>query len=411
MTDPRLAAIFDFLSKLRPHYGAPRLVVLGGSQTLDGGIHKTSTSDHDVLVFFDDITQPESFSFAADDGRKYDLMLRDPKTFAYDLGYVSDAGRGTLLHIALNGVALHDPLQIHENLKDSIRPLYLRGPNLPHEQDFKAEIMALRRNFYTLRDMCLSNAFLPALVALTNRIAKDFLLYSGHWTSTGKIAGRFLHEKLPDVKGLLARSFNHASRAGDITLYETAIMEKLHAAYFTQQHAGRTMAAPSPEHPFDAAETDFGAATTACRLNLDAFAAYLQGQNPTGNLAAATWGHSKIETVRRAIDAERFHRPSGEYFYALGRGVSSLSEIYAATIMAKPSDVSMTQRIAMLSSAFPQLKSATVAALKGNPQSFQTVFDSVLNGIQGEPAPYSFRPSRADMVADDAALRAILIPA
>ncbi len=350
MNNPLLRDIFDFLAEHRPHYGLPGLIILGGSQTLDGGKHKTSSSDHDILIFFPAIDRAESFSFTSGDGlRKYDLILRDPKTFAYDLSYVSDAGRGTLLHIGMNGHAIYDPKNLHPALRDHIAPVYSRGPNLPHRADFMAEINALRRNLRQLRDIRLADGYIPALIALTNRLAKNFLLYNGHWTSTGKIAGRFLHEKMPATKGLLERSFNVVSRSGDVAPYETIVLDALTQTYFAQSAAGRAMAAPAAERDFSIDEQDFGNATTVCRLNLDAFAAYLQGNNPVARLAAITWMHSKIETVGRAIDTERFHRPSGEYFYALGRGISSLSEIYAAMTHPKPSDMSMIARIARLS--------------------------------------------------------------
>ena len=145
-----------------------------------------------------------------------------------------------------------------------------------------------------------------------------------------------------------------------------------------------------------------GEATTSARINLDALAIYAQSDKTTAQDAASTWIHMKLGNLAKPLTMERFTKKPEEYFFALGRAISGIADVYAAQKFSKPSDFSMTERIRSLFAHHAAFAPATNQALEGHPESLCLLFDQALGRVVHPPLPFLHRPSRADMIADPA---------
>jgi hypothetical protein len=402
MTEQVLCDIFDFIKQVRPEFGDPCLVLLGGSQSLDIGRHKGQDSDYDFLVLFPHIERPESYTFlSTDKTRTYDLILRDPTTFAYDVLQGIEDGKGTLLHIASYGIAIYDPENRAKNLQSIIKEKHVLGPNHINIRDMEGEIRSLQSNLFHTKE---NDAFTANLLAVCNRIAKLALRFSGHWTSNGKIGGRFLKEKMPHFCISLQSAFRTAVETHSKEALFQVVNLELPNFFYQADVLCRDKSDEKGKDSFDEKVSDLGEATTSSRINLDAMAHYLRSQNPIALSAAVTWAHIKLGNLIKPLSSERFQNKYEEYFFALGRAVSGLADIESAIHIECPNSISMAERINDLFVRHPSLKMAFENALYGDSKSLKSIFETTLSQISHHPLPYLYRPSPTNYRSDPALL-------
>lgn len=399
MSEQLLRDIFDFLKEVRPEYGTPQIIILGGSQTIAGGQYKTQNSDYDTLVIFPHTERAESYTFSSKDNRRsYDLILRDDATLAYDIKNAFQDGKGTVLHIAALGSPIYDPDNRANILQQTLKNLHDQGPNTLHFQDAEKELALLRSNLYDATD---NKIFTANILAICNSIARTALRFSGEWTSNGKIAGRYLKEKNPDLCATIQIAF------ADAVAYRTIepLAEIIHSTLpklFTP--SSRNIAAPFERPLFDNHPNDLGIATTSARTNLDAMASYLKNRNSIALDAAATWAHIKSENLLKPLSQERYKNRPEEYFFALGRAISGAADLNAALYFKKPNDLSMTTKINYLFEMTPNFDHEIELAISGNSQGLTAIFKSALKRINHAPLAHLYRPSPLDFRADPSIL-------
>lgn len=399
MSEQLLRDIFDFLGDKRPEFGMPDLIILGGSQTLDGGKHKTQDSDYDVVVLFPNIERAESYTFTSQDGlRAYDLMLRDRTTLAHDIEQAQNIGKGTLLHITSYGQAVYDPQKIAQTFQKTLKKIYDNGPHMIDINGMQDELYTLQHNFFHIPQ---GDAFAASLNATCNHIARNALRFSGDWTSTGKIAGRFLKHAMPDFSTLLRTAFDKAIATHTTDPLYPFINKHLPRIYFNSNASECKQFATPPTVPHYAANpTDLGSATASARLNLNAFAEYLQSDNHVPHQAAITWAHLKLNNVIKPLTPDRFQNKPEEYFLSLGRAISAIADIEAASATPFPMNSPMVRHIETLFYHQPAFVSAYTNALQGNAGQLRSLFDSTLSNLDGHPLPNLYRPAPKDMRGD-----------
>lgn len=385
--------------------GKPSLVIVGGSQAVDGGIHKLHDSDTDVLVLYDQIRHPTSFQFSAlgRNNAHYDLIVRDKATFAYDVQQALQNGKGTLIHIAAHGTIIHDACGIGSVFQERLVETYRQGPLTVHRDDVNNELSDLMTNFHYLKhdesyDACVS--------ALCNRIGRLALRFSGHWTSNGKIGGRFLEKEMPDFAESICTAFADAVGENNKKPLETLALQTLRETFEGADPIKQIgVAEAQVKYPFTPIPKDLAEATTAARCDIDSFAHYLRGT--AGNdakQAAVTWAQIKLSTLFTPLSAERFQRKPMEYFMALGRAIGGAADIFMALDgHRKPSELCAVERIQYLfdhESAAESLtrlhvSTAFTLALAGEPSALQTLKNTMIDQLYAISPPRIDRPSPA----------------
>lgn len=364
--------INSLCARYLPHLPAPRLAILGGSQTFQNGSLATTNSDYDALVFFDDIPEAQSLCVMSPDGyRKYDLIIRDRAAYAHDINISLQRGRGTLLHILAMGVPVIDKDDKAVLYQNAARQILETGPYLPHPESVKANIQNFR---HTLDELsCMEgDTFRLSVLSLVNEMGKEALSLSGQWTSTGKILGRFLQEHLPSFKDKLEDAYATVINHGTISPFYGLLDEDMPEYYKAAQKLSRPIAEPTSLYrPQKAADQitlpNAGDATTAIRCNPNYLASCHRSVNPLAVQLAATWHHYKLDLVGHAVNPERIGRSSNEYFFSIARVVSTLADTTAIMKTSKPDELSHNERHSLLAKTRPYLAEAVTSALAGSP--------------------------------------------
>lgn len=398
-----LADIFTFLKKERPELGDPDIILLGGSQASPNRQHVMPNSDYDILVIFPAIPYAESFTFTSDDQtRVYDLILRDPPSLAYDVHRARKDGKGTLLDIATFSRILYDPNNQAARLQSNLRAHYASGPYRLTLDMMNEEISELRLNLLHICYIRNKPAYPANVAALCNQVGKLALRLSGRWTSSGKIAGRYLKEHMPDMRLALQKAFHDAIDNRVPESLNDLIIHELGKIFYSNT-LSQPFLSPQIPYDFDPNPTCKGHASTAVRTNPDALSVYFQSTNPIALNAAITHAHAKLGTVITPLTSERFLKKPDEYFFALGRAIAAYVDIRYADKGFTLSGTCLSERVNFIFEEEPDLARIFELALRGNPAGLNLVFKETLASLEA-PYPYLHRPSSPDMKEDPAFL-------
>lgn len=343
----------------QPYLNNINLALLGGSQA--AGL-ATTTSDFDVMIIGDRITQPVSL-IKTIEGRKYDLILRDPYTFAYDLEQDRHIGRGTLLHICRHGIPIIDRHHHAAQFQKCAQALHKAGPFGVSHDSLADRLDSLHQHIddaLTVRPTIrLVEAFM-----LAHDLGTTALRASRHWVGKGKILGRFLHEHMPRTQILIADGFSSFVDNNDPWSYKRIVQEQIFRHYDPGVMPQVPFSAPGHyiETPIDMAE-----AFTCVRTCPEVIPRYLKSQDPLKNDAAKLWLRWKFENAAAAITTDRIGRANNEYFYATAKYVGTVLNLHSYGWCGTDQLPPMNEKIAMCMDDHPNLARNIRRALAGKP--------------------------------------------
>ena len=363
-----------------PYMTGPTTVFLGGSQVINDGAYATPGSDYDILVVGKHIKHPTSIT-APIGHTKFDIILRDPETLAYDFDEALRNGKGTLLHLCHFGKVIHDDLGYGPSIAAAAQDLYTKGPLPVTEESALAECKRLLEDIEDAAQNGSSSSQGILALVIAYRIGGVALRISRRWGANGKILGRFLLEHLPSIKTNIEEAFNSAVQ-GDFRPYTDLVSNtllNLHEAGPPEQSVpfyteGREIRFPQND----------GDAFTCVRTCPDVLYDYwIAKENSSRKNAARTWLQIKYQMADQAVTPDRIGRPSNEYFYAVARLVNYLISADMLRCGQDPHDYDLCDRARLWAHTHPSGPSAVKAALAGDPSDLRALGRTIQQNLIG----------------------------
>lgn len=375
---------------VQPYMPAPAVMFLGGSRGGLAGQQALKSSDYDILLLADKVEQPLSLTLQSPAGNKFDLILRDPDTLAYDVESARNGGNGTLLHLCAFSHVLQDTKGMGAHIQQQAQRIFAAGPRPVTLESLDEELMTGFEDVKRFNENAArKEAHAPVTaLTLTHRFGRMALRANRQWTANGKVTARFLGAHLPEFKTKLEEA------AADLYSEYPEKMERL-VFGIPDLHKAGADAVPlvrKYEHP---AQPSVAEAYHYGRLSTTALNDYLQSGQPVVKEAAQDWVHYKFNLTASAVDAERFARPNGEYGYALGRHVGQAMEVACLSREIDPASRTLAERLSMLGNFAPDFMKAVPAAQAGNPAALHAAGEGLLRLVVPEPKPFAPRPMPA----------------
>lgn len=376
-----LAWIFKVIA---PYVPTPALILLGGSRANGKAL---SASDHDVLVMNASLEQALSLTdLNPQTGNKFDLILRDPPSLAWDIDCAARKGNATILHIATHSVVAYDPFQQGSWFQKQARAIYDNGPHPLRRDSLHQEIAKDLKTLDWLSSEGNPEKFEAARLSLTLQFARLALRATRHWAANGKVAARFLEQHEPELKAKLLHAAASA-QPGDVTALKKFISHALPAAHRTHGHPV----------PYNAQEQRFPANPTVadayhyCRINASAIHNYLAHPRSQTRNVAQDWLRFYHGVTGEAVSTERFNRNRTEYDFALGRFINYTLELALLAKQQDPRKFALATKLDQLATHEPDIFAALAPARNGNPLPLHDGVNLLLDKVAGAPQPYAPR--------------------
>lgn len=374
--------------QVEPYMPKPEAMLLGGSRGGKAGQQALKSSDYDILMLSAHIDQPVSLTLNnPQTGNKFDIILRDPDTLAYEVESARNGGNGTLLHLCAFSHIVYDLSGMAAAIQPNALRLYKQGPLPVTQESVAAELDDSLRDVERLGQQKNSGQFAIAAISLTHRFGRLALRANRHWVANGKVIARFLDQHLPEFKQTLEAAAGQVSR-GNVGPFWDIVTSSLPAVYQGGENAVPVQRQYAFPHNPDVAEVyHYG------RLSNDALRHYLQPDEhpPAVTRAAQDWVHYMFNLTSSAVDRERYARPNGEYRYALGRYLNQLMDTACLARDYDPSQCTLEDKASLLAIDAHDVVTALPIAWAGRPQLLHDVAQYVLADIVARPEPFQPR--------------------
>lgn len=383
----------------RSYMPYPLAMMLGGSRGGKAGQQALASSDYDILMLTDYLTKPVSLTMTSPySGNKFDIILRDPDSLAYEAENARNGGNGTLLHLCAFSQIVYDRIGLAALIQPKALQLYKQGPKPITQESFAQELADSRQDIKDLGRERDPNRFSLAAISLTHRFGRLALRANRHWVANGKVIARFLDTNLPDFKHDLADAAARATPGNVIGLRH--ILTHHLPALHVQGVDAVPLHREHNDYPVNASIADVyhhGRLSNAALLQY----LYPDQQKNTRLIdieselvpaAARDWVHYMFNLTASAVDAERYARGNGEYQFALGRYLNQITDTACLARYVNPSRQNLRDRISLLAQDAPAVLEAIPAAWQGNPAALHKAAKVVLADIIGKPEAFQPRP-------------------
>lgn len=371
-----------------PYLESPVAIFWGGSRGGKVGAAPLKSSDNDILMIGEKISQPVSLTLHSPvTGHKADIIIRDYDTFAYDCQAARTGGNASLLNICAFSHILHDQGGQAQSLQQNVIVHYNAGPYPIRRESLQRELADSRRDLDEVAAMH-GVEQQAGILSLTHRFGWLTMRANRQWVARGKVLARYLGDKLPGHKEKLDAAFNVQALSRFLLGIPDVHQDGADAIDLHRQ-------GNFPRGAIGRADTYHFA-----RFSSRAMGLYLRSPHAPVRGAAEDWAHYMHTLTGGAVDAERATRPNNEYRYALARHVNQLMDLACFASLKTPDDCRLHERISLLGRQAPDVLAALPAALSGQPERLHEAGDSLLGKVVGEIRPLQARLSPNNLRVD-----------
>jgi len=376
-----------------------RMAFLGGS--MGTANNPVQASDYDIVVMAPEIKAPISYNNLTNpsNGRKVDLIVRDPETLAFEILEAQDCGKGGVLKMIAEGNILFGAPKNTEVLQQEIKKIIRTGPNDISHEDYKWEYYSLRMGFFAESSYSdWGKKYLTRMV-LTHDLAKFHLRTKNQWIAQGKILSRQLLMADPEFKKNLEEAYELQSFSSHQKLNEIFDAIPAKPPEFLQNREDILLKKafeeghPAYREPFLISYQD------NYDLNL-----LRDGSEQQKEMVFSYLGN-KIWNVAGAVDKQRLGRPSNEYFYSLARLVKTVRHSICVLNNQSPTE----NGCFALVKEFPEFPDLVHTAENGQPERLKDLVENIARYFNPDCDKESLRISPTTFRSDAGDLKKLVL--
>lgn len=321
---------------LRPHIGNGKTTgeilcaLVGGSQVLRDENNRPlaipGKSDTDVLIIADYVPYPLSIT-AMINGQKYDLILRDPQTLAFDFMQDRYTGRGTLAKIASTGEIAWGDERIGTQIKAWASDVYAQGPYAVTYETARQWADTMNTNIFNSLNQPENHRIIAGL-AIAHDIAVGAFRVLGRWSGKGKMIPRLLpNEHREEIVGGLIDGFNEYAQGGTSNTFHHILNNLIMPLYTDASGPQVPFRVKFLKHPVPTSEEERSDALSAaftnarCTIDKTGLAHLLKDGSPYERIGAQAWLYSQWSNSASAVSRYRKARSEDEFFFAVAKQV------------------------------------------------------------------------------------------